>query len=258
LLVHPLGSGFVQTTLAASAGAGAGTISVTSITGSISTVGSPATSILNTYNIGIQLDSGAIQWTTVNGAPSGTTVTLTAALTGAATAGNSVYSYQTKLVRPLRILDAFIRRNAGGNDIPVRIISADEYNRFGVKTSTGTPIQLAYSPQSNTGYVYVYPTFLTCDMMLFIEFTKPMDDFTNSTDDYDMPQEWGEILKFNLAMRLAPEYEVPKDKYDMIKEQAVGLFELVKGYDQESASLLIQPWTGCTANNRPLSNTHGY
>jgi hypothetical protein len=42
------------------------------------------TGVATTYNIGVQLDDGTFQWTTVNGAPSGSTVTLTAVLTDSA------------------------------------------------------------------------------------------------------------------------------------------------------------------------------
>jgi hypothetical protein len=34
---------------------------------------------------------------------------------------------------------------------------------------------------------------------------------------------------------------VPKEKYDMIKEQAAGSLNLVLGWDQEDASILFQP-----------------
>lgn len=249
-LSTPLGSGYVQTTLSADAASGASSISVTSTTG-LSTTGISATSITNAYNIGIQLDDGSVQWTTVNGAPSGTTVTLAATLTGAASSGNFVFCYQTKLIRPLRVLDAFTHTITGSGDYPtvdgtqtpVRIISRDEYNRFGNKSSQGVPTQLYHDPQSNTGYIYIYPTFQNAGQLLFIEFTKPMDDFTNSTDDYDMPQEWGEALKYNLALRLAPEYEVPEEKFKQIKELAKAFFDMIDDYDQEAASVEIQPNT---------------
>lgn len=250
-LSTPLGSGFVQTTLSSSAASGDSSIVVTSTSG-LSTTGITATSITNAYNIGVQLDDGSVQWTTVNGAPVGTTVTLATTLTDSAAAGNYVFCYQTKLLRPLRILDAFTQQlsgdatgypTTGGNAIPVRIISKEEYNRFGNKASNGTPIQLAYELQSNTGYLYLYPNFLAANQLLFIEFTKPIDDFVNSTDDYDLPQEWGEALKFNLALRIAPEYEIPKEKYNQIKELAISFYNIVKDYDQEAASVLIQPST---------------
>lgn len=249
-LSTPLGSGFVQTTLTDTASSGATSITVDTTSG-LSTAGITATSITDTYNIGIQQDDGSVHWTTVSGAPVSTTVTLAVGLTDDATAGNYVFCYQTKLIRPLRILDAFVLQLAGdstgypttgGNSIPVRIVSKDEYNAFGAKNAQGTPIQLAYHPQSNNGIVYLYPTFLVANQLLYIEFTKPIDDFASASDDYDMPQEWGEALKFNLALRIAPEYEVPKAKYDQIKELAGALYTFVEGYDQEAASMYLQPW----------------
>lgn len=233
-LTTPLATGFIQTTLSSSAAAGASTIVVTSVSCATDTVGIPASTITTAYNIGIELDSGYLQWTTVNGAPSGTTVTLAAVLTGAAASGNTVYCYQTKLTRPLRVLDAFIRGVAGSNDIPVKLISRDQYNRFGIKSSSGQSIQAYYDPQTNKGYLYTYPVWTDVDQMLFIEFTKAIDDFSASSDDYDLPQEWGEALKFCLALKIAPECEVPDSKFKQIAALAKDAFDLANGYDVES------------------------
>ena len=55
-------------------------------------------------NIGIELDDGTIQWTTINGAPAGSTVTLTDALTDDVASGNAVYVYTAKTNRPMKLL----------------------------------------------------------------------------------------------------------------------------------------------------------
>lgn len=237
----PLGvGGFVDTELSAAASAAASTITVDSVS-STSTTGISAVSITSGYYIGIELDDGTIQWTTVNGAPSGTTVTLTTALTGAAASGNRVICYQTKLIRPLRISDAWIRQ-VNGNDTPITPIPREHYNRFGLKNQTfSTPTQLYYDNQSNIGYVYLYPGFSTVDQTLYIEFQKPIDDFTNSTDDFDLPQEWGAVLKYNLALALAPEYEVPLEKFKQIQFLANQSLDEVGDSDQETTSMFIQP-----------------
>lgn len=239
-LATPIGiANFVQTTLASDASSGATSVIVTSAS-SNSSVGHAAVSITDTYNIGIKLDTGYLQWTTVSGSPVGTTVTLAAALTSAASLGNTIYCYQTKLVKPLRILDGFVRQSAG-NDVPAMVISREQYNRFGLKSSTGTPVQLYYDPQENSGDLYVYPTFLTVDQVLYIEFQKPIEDFNASGDDFDLPQEWGECLKFNLAFRLAPEYEISTEKFNQIKYLAESSMAALDAWDQEYASLLVQP-----------------
>jgi hypothetical protein len=67
------------TTLSSGASATDTTIDVTSATG-----------VTSGDIIGILLDDGSTQWTTVNGAPSGTTITITDALTGNTASGNSV------------------------------------------------------------------------------------------------------------------------------------------------------------------------
>lgn len=240
-LATPLGlGGFVQTTLSASAATNAGTVTVTTISSPFS-VGVPVVSMASAYNIGIELDTGFIQWTTINGAPSGTTVTLTTPLTSAATSGNTVYCYQTKLMRPLRILDAWIRQ-VGSNDTPVNVIPREHFNRFGLKSSQGSnPTQLYHDPQANASHVYIYPEFIGVDNQLYIEFQKPIDDFASSTDDFDMPQEWGNALKFNLALMIAPEYDVPDSKFKQIQYLADGSFAMVEAYDQEDAPFYIQP-----------------
>jgi hypothetical protein len=240
-LSTPLGSGFMETTLSAAAASAATTISVTSTSGGLGTVGSPAFSITDTYTIGVELDSGSIQWNTVSGAPSGTTVTLGSALTGAAASGNRVFCYQTKLTRPLRILDGFVRNLSSDTDSRVNLISREEYGTYGAKTptTTGTPYCMTYEPRANTGHLYIYPAFVDKDQLLFIEFQSHIEDFSSSTDDYDLPQEWGECLKFNLAYRLALEYEVPEEKFRAIERMAINFLDLVKGYDQENSSVFF-------------------
>ena len=240
-LIPSLGvAGFVQTTLSADAASGATSIVVES-TSSNDTTGISAISITDNYYLGIELDDGTIQWTLVNGTPASTTVAFDDALTDDASEGNYVYCYQTKLIRPLMISDAFIRQ-VGGNDVPVNIIPREVYNRFGQKTQTNsTPTQLYYDNQRDTGYVYLYPGFSTVRQQLYIEMQKPIDDLTDGTTDFDLPQEWFGVLKFKLALTLAPEYEVPMTKFKQITALYEDAESLVDGWDQEQDSVYLQP-----------------
>lgn len=242
-LSTPMGTGFIQTTLSTAKSAGATSITVAS-TSTTGTVGVPSISMQNGDNIGIQQTDGTMFWTTINGAPSGTTITLATGLSVGSSSGAVVQSYTTKLVRPLRILDGFTRQSAG-NDVPHLIIPRDQYNRFGVKTSAGTSIQTYYDPQENSGHLYVYPTTQDVTQLMYIEFQKPIDDFSSGTDDYDLPQEWGEAIKWNLAWRLGIEYGSPKEVMANIKELAMMTMTVLDGWDQEPTSLFIQPnnWT---------------
>mgnify|MGYP003394904981 CR=1 FL=1 len=110
-----------------------------------------------------------------------------------------------------------------------------------IKKSVVTSIQSYYDIQENSGNFYVYPTTQTVTDIIYIEFTKAVDDFTNVTDDFDMPQEWGETIKWNLAYRLGFEYGTPTKRLTMIKAVADETLQLALGYDQENASIYIQP-----------------
>lgn len=238
-LSTPMSTGYVKTTLSAAVNAGATAVTLTSISSS-GTVGTPAVTIATTWNIGIAISTGTIEWHTVNGAPVGTVITLNSAMVGSAIAGSVVYSYQTKLMKPMRVVDAFVRQNAG-SDIPVRLISREEYNRFGLKSSAGTSIQAYYDPQENTGHLYIYPVPNDVTQQLFIEFQKPIDDFVNSTDDFDFPQEWGETIVWNLARRLIPDYRVPTETASDIRQFARDSLNMILGWDQENTSLFLAP-----------------
>lgn len=240
-LTTPLGvGGFLSTTTTTSKLAGATTLDLTAITTS-GTAGVPVFTASNTFNIGVELSTGYIQWTTISGAPVGLVVTLANALTADVNAGAQVYVYQTKLSRPLEVLDGFVRQT-GAYDTPVNLIPRTNYNLFGSKqTSFGVPTQIMYDRQTNVGYLYVYPAFISVNQLLYIEFNKQLDDLVTATDDYDMPQEWGEYLKYRLALSLAPEYEVPDNKFKQIGALAEATFSMVDSGDQENASLFIQP-----------------
>jgi hypothetical protein len=236
-LSTPLGTGYVQTTVTSQVGSTL-TVSTTSTT---ATAGVPAITIANAWNIGIQQPNGSTYWTTVNGAPVGNVITLTANSGVNAAVGAYVWAYQTKLFRPLRITDAFLRQVPNANDVPVTIISRENWNRFGNKASTGTAIQLMYDPQLTQGIIELYPVPSTTPSLLYLEIQKPVDDFTTTGDDYDFPQEWVEALKFNLALRLAPEYRVPRETYDQIKELAIATYSTINDWDQEQASVSFGP-----------------
>jgi hypothetical protein len=239
-LSTPLGVGdYIKTTLTASMATSGTTASLTAKT-SASTSGITEVTAATTYNIGIELDTGYIHWTTINGALSGLNATLTTGVTSAATSGNTVYIYKTKLVRPLRILDAFMR-NAAGSDNPVNIYSRDQFARFGYKPSLGTPNSVYYDPQSNSGYLYTYPQFSSVDSQLFIEFQSPIEDFAATGDDFDLPQEWGRALKYNLAVDIAPEYSVSDSKFKQLIALAQESHAVLKGWDQENNSMYLQP-----------------
>jgi hypothetical protein len=192
-------SSLTRTALASDAASGASTISVDSITG-----------ISNLYNIGVKLDDGTMQWTTVNGAPSGTTVTLTAVLTGTASEDNVVYVYATKYnaLGVKESLQAY-RRTEDEQDSTINIISRDEYNMFSDKQAEGKVTHIQFQPNLTSSVFYVYPMSDTETDTIEIMVKRTLEDFDAAADTPDFPQTWYEALCYNLAFRLSHHYKLP-------------------------------------------------
>lgn len=219
-----------QTETTVDAAAGAGTITLTSVSG-----------IAASDKIGIVLDSGDIQWTTVNGAPAGLVVTLGAVLTGAAAAGAVVFAYTTRLVRPLRIVpDCLYLRDTNDNDQPVELIAKAEYDLMTAKTQRGGIIQAAYEPLLTSGRLWTWPTADLATKTLRFSFERPIQDFDLTTDNPDFPVEWSMALYQNLAVLLAPG-QGAIEELGWLKPAAKESLDDALDFDRGNAPVKFQP-----------------
>lgn len=164
------------------------------------------------------------------------------------TASTQTYSIglgQTiNIPKPLKIIQAILHDTSTGIDIPMRIVTRDEYLRLGNKTSTGQPIQIYYEPLRDYGILHVYPTAdATSVSYKEIKFTymRPFEDFDSSTDEPDFPQEWFEAVKYGLAVRLAGEYGISLDDRRQLMQEAILLKNEALGFGTEEGSLFFQP-----------------
>lgn len=224
---------FTQTTLAAAADDGAISVVLSSVTG-----------VVNGYNIGIQVDDGSFHWTTVNGAPAGTTVTLTAVLDDSASAGAVVIVYQTKLVRPLSIISARRFNLASAIDTPMDIFDRIEYQELPNKTNSGTPNAVFYDRRggaNSTGYLYIWQPNSSPEYCLKLTVARPIQDFTAPGNDPDFPQEWIDAIVWNLAEELAVEYDAPDTKFAKIQQKAAQKLAEVNWFEKELVSFQVVP-----------------
>lgn len=218
---------WTQTTLASSAANGATTLTLTATTG-----------FAASRYVGVLLDDGSLFWTTESGAPAGSTITLAAALTDSAAAGNQVFVYATQIERPLRIPAARKLAIIGGIETPLNpMLSRLDYQGLPNKTSTGTPTQLFYDPQLGTGYVYIWPA--PVDSLSAVNFTyyRSIQDFDAAANTPDLPQEWIRTIVWNLAAEIALEYDCPPQRYAMVQQMAAQMLDDVKGWDHEPESV---------------------
>lgn len=208
--------------------------------------GQTVLSISNTDNIsandyiGVVLDDGSIDWTTVVSAGA-STVTVADALSGDASAGNRVYSYTYKLSRPMHISDVRVRNDADV-DVSVRRISRKEYYNIPDKYTTGLPMVWYYDPQLSGGTLHLWPAPESANIRVKMSFQRTLEDFDSGVDNPDFPVEWSEALAYGLAVRLAPIFSA-EEKLAVIAPIASDLLEGLKDWDNEKTSLFVRPDT---------------
>jgi len=190
--------------------------------------------------IGIELDDNTVQWTTINGSPSGDTITLTDILTGASAIDNHVYTYTSKIQRPLKVIEAR-HIAADGNSIDLLPISRQEYMNLPDKTTTGTVNQFFYDAQLDNGVLYLWPTCSNVQETVQMTLKYPIMDFDASTDNGEFPVEWMDAVVLNLAIRIGIKIGVTPDQ-NLMALAAEAKFH-VKSFDVEKTSMFLQPAT---------------
>lgn len=193
-------------------------------------------------NIGICLDDNTTQWTTIASVDSLTGVTLNTGITGTASANNNVYSYTNNMGKVLKIIGASSRLQTGA-EVQCKILGRTQYQQISQKTvQSNAPNEIFYSPNINSGELFFWPIPNVVTTRLKISYLRALQDFDESTDNPDLPQEWLDALTMNLARRIAPAYgvdlsKVTSDIVNMAKE-SLGMLQL---WDSEMGSVNIRP-----------------
>lgn len=214
---------FVKTEVAAAAAVGESSLVVDDITG-----------ISSGDYIGIELDDGSLQWTTVNGAPALSTIALTAALTDSVAIDNHVYTYTSKIPKPKSISNARLHRS-DDSEVPVEIVTRQEYLSLSNKTSAGTPNQICFDDQGGSALLYVWPACDDVKTYLTMTARLPLEDLDERTNDLDFPQEWFLPVATNLAILIAPKFGVRVP--DELKQTAIFYMDEMRTRDQEFLSV---------------------
>jgi len=217
---------YVKTEVLTAASSGDGTIDVDTIDG-----------MTNGDNIGIELDDGTLQWTTINGVPAGSTVTLTAVLTDDVAVNNHIYTYTNLTQRPIEILEGRVV-NSDGTDTTLTPLSLEEYVSLSTKSSPGTANQYYFSPTLTNSEFKLWPACADVKNYILMTNKVQVEDMDSVSDNFDFPPEWSEAIVNNLAIRLGPKYNKPVPQ-EVI---AVGLssYQMLKGFDMEENPIFFK------------------
>lgn len=181
---------------------------------------------------GIVENSGSITWTTVNGTPSGSTVTLSAAVTAAAI-GNKCYFYTIPAVAPVSIIGANLVTPVD-QETPLGVFDIGAYWAIGNKNVAGVPGNL-YQERTRDGLDIYFDTAINdTDYLVNLLVHYPIQDFDASTDNPDFPKQWFRALGYMLAVDLAPEYGMPLGDLSTLAADAIAM---ARGSDPETTDL---------------------
>lgn len=164
----------------------------------------------------------------------------TITLTGSTRSYRMGTGQTTNIPKPLKVLNAYYRNTTTNIDVPLVIISRDEYNRLSSKFVEGTPSQVFFDPQRVYTDMFVYPvptTAFAAANSIIITYQRPFEDFDASTDEPDFPQEWFDALTYLLADRLAPEYGVQAEHRTDIQRRAMQYKAEAISFGTEEGSL---------------------
>jgi len=118
--------------------------------------------------------------------------------------------------RPTKIVGAYLTLNNGAIpvDYPMIVLNYDDYNSIRLKTlSTNFPGYLYYQPSFPIAEAYIYPIFSPNDpstqgpAYVTITSWKPFDMVVDPTAYIALPPGYWEAIVFNLATRIAEEYQ---------------------------------------------------
>lgn len=224
------GDPYVETELSVDAASSSTALTV------VSTVGMTAADI-----IGISLTAGTLHWTTIVSIDSATTLTITTGLASPAASGRTVITYTTILAQPLKIKNCRYHY-PGGTERKLLLMGRADYMNLTDKSTPGASTAYYYSPQLSTGYLYIYPTPADSNSTLHISYLKSIQDMDAAGNNFDLPQEWLEIITFSLAMRVAPAFGIVLSKVnpDIIQMALDGL-DKIQRWDFEEGSIKIVP-----------------
>lgn len=186
--------------------------------------------------VGIILSDGTVHWSTIS-AKSSTTITIAAALTDGAAVDTTVFTYTTKLTRPLKM--ETMRRYDVFTDTAtvIDLVARRDFRDLSSPLSPGEFTQAFYDKKLTAGELSFWPVPNTIRSISKFTFRRAIEDFNAAGDNPDLPQEWILCLGFNLAKIMIPEYGVGQQRSAEIKEGAAQYYDDVTGFDREDESI---------------------
>lgn len=140
-----------------------------------------------------------------------------------------------------------VRRRTSSIDTPLTLMSRQEYFDYPSKSASGMPTQYYFDPQRATRTLYVVAVpdaTIAASTTLQYTYLRVIEDLDSFADDFDIPQEWLEVIQYGLAARLSVPYRMHVTDpagAAKIEVRAQSLYAQLTSYDDEPGSLFFSP-----------------
>lgn len=120
------------------------------------------------------------------------------------TIGSALADWNTE--RPLYIVSCYLR-DANGYDYPVSIMNGMEYSKIIFKSTQARPEGVYYIPEYPLSKIIFdyYPDYA---YTAYFEFRKGFLEYTSVNDTVTLPNEYKELLVYNLAVKIAEDNNI--------------------------------------------------
>jgi hypothetical protein len=194
--------------------------------------------------IGIKMDDGNRHWSTVSTIGASSVVIAGTGLTYASASGSEVYTYTTKIDRPLRVSSLRYLSTNTADESEVESCSRETYLKTPNKTSVAQVSQWYYSPLLGSGKLYLWGVASSCSELVKFSYLKPQYVIESQVESILVPVEWYPALKWQLASDLAVARGVAAERIVAIEAKAQKYMTDARDFDEEQEAMGIAPYNG--------------
>lgn len=193
--------------------------------------------------IGVALDDNTRHWSTIASISAGVSVTINDVTTDTISSGASIYTYTTKIDRPVRVLNARGATSQTASEQTLREETRESYYNIVNKYDPSSDISSwYYSPQLTLGKLNVWQSPRNCDQVVRFTFVKPQYVNEDQTETVLIPAEWLLSFKWAVAYELAVTYGIDPNRLVSIAQKAQATLDAALGNDEEYDSFNFQGW----------------
>ena len=143
----------------------------------------------------------------------------------------------------LKAPQVILKDTTGGVQYELLPKSRYDYNKL-PRNTNGTPVHFTFNPNLENGTLTIWPipdATAASTKSIVVVYQKEFDGFFAASDTPDFPSYWTDALTYELAVNIAPEYGVPLQDRQALRQEAAVYLSQAQGYGDEEDSLFITP-----------------